>query len=152
MKNYIGTYYTIDYLQPDLTKKYINLAIQFLQRPENIKRFDSIAFTGMSGASLAIIIAHSLNKELIMVRKPGCKSHSSCTVEGYAASKKYIIIDDVISTGYTAKRIQKKIHTVLPKTKCIGILSVCGLRKNILNNTWDNIVDTYHNIIFKKSN
>ena len=141
MKKYNCSDYSEAYLMPSKSKGFIKLAIDFLQKPENNKKFDSIAFTGNSGACLAIIIAHTLNKELIMVRK-SMDCHSSFKVEGYSSSKRYLIIDDFISMGSTVTKIQKEIHKSLPKTKCVGVLEVCRLELETigLSFNWNSIV------------
>lgn len=101
---------------------YVNLAIQALKN----KRFDSLAFRGMSGAVIAPPVALALKKHLIMVRKPldQIETHSDHLVEGNLSSKKYIIIDDFMSSGRTARDIVKAVADFAPAAKCLGMLAV----------------------------
>lgn len=99
---------------------YIAYAVQALRR----KRFDSLAFRGMSGAIIAAPVAIALGKNLIMVRKPEETTHSDFPVEGNQSSKKYIIIDDFVSSGHTCKAIIEAVHEFAPQAKCLGALPV----------------------------
>ena len=76
--------------------------------------FDSIAFSGMSGALVAPIVALRLNKETILIRKNGDGSHSNRdsnrVFEGYLDSRRYIIVDDFIFSGDTVKRIKRVVY------------------------------------------
>lgn len=68
-------------------------------------QFDAIACTGLSGTLIAPIIAYHLSKPLIVVRKSNKESpHSGRLVEG-ADCVKYLILDDVISSGTTIRNI-----------------------------------------------
>lgn len=78
--------------------KHINGVVKALQPYCN--KFDSIAFRGMSGALVGPAVAATLDKEMIMVRKPKT-SHSIHVVEGFIASQSYVIVDDFVSSGAT---------------------------------------------------
>lgn len=84
--------------------------------------FDTIAFSGTSGAGLAYILSYRLNIPLLMVRKPSDDSHSLLRIEGNLDAKKYLIIDDLIFSGNTAAFIVKSIYEFLPKARCTGLL------------------------------
>lgn len=84
--------------------------------------FDTIAFSGTSGAGLAYVLSYSLNIPLLMVRKKTDDTHSIFHVEGNTDVKKYLIIDDLIFTGDTAAHIVKSIYDVAPFAKCVGLL------------------------------
>lgn len=136
---HVPEYQTCDYLKyyldPVAAKNRYVLAAKVLKK--YAKEFDSIAFTGMSGALIAPAIASRLNKPLIMVRKSTRNCHSSHKVEGNKACKKYVIVDDLISSGETATNIQKAIHKFAPDARCIGVLQV-----NELSNSLDNKLTT----------
>jgi orotate phosphoribosyltransferase-like protein len=85
--------------------------------------FDAIAFSGMSGATIAPIVAFQMDKGLLMVRHPDkVGSHSSTLVEGDYHAKRYIIIDDFIATGATIDRILENIENSLRgRAKAVGI-------------------------------
>ncbi len=97
--------------------------------------FDSIAFCGMSGALFAPMLAKELNKDLILVRKisdinGGGKSvnHSGHTVEGHAASLRYVIVDDQVSLGGTVRHIITQIKEFAPDAVCVGIYEYIDAR------------------------
>jgi len=86
-------------------------------------KFDTIAFSGMSGALIAPMVAQVMKKELIMVRRNEGKdgSHSKRWVEGYDGVKDYVIIDDLIDSGDTCVGIIRGIQQFSPEAKCIAI-------------------------------
>jgi len=129
-----------DYLQPIFDKGSRTRAIKYvLKTLENIE-YDAIAFSGMSGALMASIIADRTGKGLIMVRKKRDDSHSSFFVESTAYKKdtvKYVIIDDLISSGDTIHRIMEyvsdySINSEMSKMLCVGV--VLYSPTHILNN------------------
>jgi orotate phosphoribosyltransferase-like protein len=93
---------------------------------ERIKKtnicFDTIAFTGQSGALVAPLLAIKMGKNLLMVRKEHDVSHSFSNFEGYFKIKNYIILDDLISTGNTVKRVYKQIHEQFPCSSLSAIV------------------------------
>jgi len=101
-----------EYLLPALDtaslKKRIEDTIQYLR--VRTKKFDAIAFRGMSGALVAPAVAARLKKNLLMVRKPQENSHSSMKVEGFCeTAQRYVIIDDFVSSGNTISEIRKAV-------------------------------------------
>lgn len=70
---------------------------------EHLANFDAIAFQGSSGAALAFIAAHQLDKPLIHVRKD--LGHCYMRVEGYLGAKKIAIVDDFVASGSTIREI-----------------------------------------------
>lgn len=110
-------------LQPEKRQKFLRKAKAIFRatKPD----FDTIAFSGMSGAVFAPMLAHYLKKELIMVRKGAdlaSKGHSAFNVEGYQAVKRYIIVDDLVSTGTTVKYIHDQIKNGFTDTaRCVGV-------------------------------
>lgn len=113
------------YLHVAIYPYYRATVIDFIiQKIENNKLdFDSIAFMGMSGALIVPTVADKLNKFMLLVRKNYERRHSCLQVEGYLNSKRYLIIDDIISSGMTIRSIVEKIHKATKgKAKCIGVL------------------------------
>ena len=91
--------------------------------------FDAIAFSGMSGALIAPVLALALNKTLIMVRKFRDNSHSvsqrhGALVEGDFGAQRYVIVDDLTSSGRTARYIRDQIKAHAPSAVYIGLLAV----------------------------
>jgi hypothetical protein len=76
-----------------------------------IHKFDAIAFTGSSGAAAAFPLAMLFKIPMIYVRKDGENSHGSpveCNARCHI--KKYLIVDDFVSSGETVRRIVAKIR------------------------------------------
>lgn len=73
-------------------------------------KFDAVAFTGSSGAAIAFYLATEYEIPLLYVRKTGEKSHGQ-KVESNSPSviRKYLIVDDFISSGTTVRSIIRKI-------------------------------------------
>lgn len=84
-------------------------------------QFDSIAFCGLSGALVAPIVAYKMGKTLLAVRKEDEDCHSCHTVEGDMATRRYLILDDFISSGNTVDHIFDSVQTKLPHAVCIGV-------------------------------
>jgi len=64
--------------------------------------FDTIAHRGVSGALIAPVVAYKMRKEQIIVRKnKGAGCASGRWVEGHKHARKYIVIDDLVSSGST---------------------------------------------------
>lgn len=83
--------------------------------------FDAIAFTGISGALMAPLLAISLKKDLIVVRKNNDDCHSDDMVEGAIDARSYLIVDDGIYSGQTLRTIVRQIGKV-SRAKCAGVL------------------------------
>lgn len=82
--------------------------------------FDTIVFRGMSGALIAPIIAHKMEKEIVMLRKPDVTTHSSYKYEGFIDVKRYVIIDDFVSTGDTVATIINRMRSA-GDSKFVGL-------------------------------
>lgn len=94
--------------------------------------YDAIACCGTSGLMVVPQIAELLKKNIIVVRKD-TNGYSNFLVEGPYAHQ-YIIVDDLICSGSTAKKIIKSIKAETPKSKCMGIYTYmpeeCAYRNN----------------------
>ena len=86
--------------------------------------FDSIACCGVSGLMVVPQIAEILNKNIIVVRKDE-RRYSEFFLEGVSPSR-YVIVDDLICSGSTVKRIVNYIHDDVPRAKCIGAYFYMG--------------------------
>jgi len=131
--NYQTIYQTTEHLYKSLVPSLLRNTIKkgakilkYLDSRPNTK-FDTIAFAGMSGALIAPGIALATNKELTLVRKAGDKHHGSSItkgVEGNANINRYIIVDDLVSSGATVRRIQRQIRKYYPDAMCVGVLQL----------------------------
>jgi orotate phosphoribosyltransferase len=81
--------------------------------------YDAIAFSGQSGSAVAYPLSLTLKKPLICVRKG--KSHSSYRMEGAHDVERYIIVDDLIDSGTTMRRIMRQIKASDKPAKCVRI-------------------------------
>lgn len=84
-------------------------------------KFDAIAMSGYSMSLIAPVIADAMNKGLIVVRKStsGCASQNM--VEGCVCDN-YIIIDDLVCSQTTIKRVKKTIaNNHHPSAKLYGV-------------------------------
>lgn len=94
--------------------------------------FDTIAFSGKSGSLMSFPLAHRLDKEIIVVRKPREteSAHSSLLIEGIIpSSRKIVIVDDFVSVGKTIRHIvnaikeeDKKRNNNIVTYQFVGIL------------------------------
>ncbi len=86
--------------------------------------YDTLAFQGASGIGISLILAHLLQKEVILVRKEGepRNAYARYKVEGYREAKRYIIVDDLIATGSTAARVLRGVRDLAPSAELVGIL------------------------------
>lgn len=95
--------------------------------------FQTVVFTGNSGALIVPEIAIALNKPFALVRKE-TTSHSCFIVEGYITFYKYLIIDDFVESGNTIRNVIKEIDKNLIGIKeCVGVFTY----NNLCNSTVD---------------
>lgn len=121
-KNFkIQTDYLYKVFRPNDLRRTINSLELKLGKLQKKLGFDSIAFTGLSGASVAYPLSFKTGLPLICVRK-GEKRHSLFSLEGNLSCQKYIIVDDTISTGDTVSKIVSRIKKSIPDAKCVGIV------------------------------
>lgn len=101
-----------------------------LHTAESLKRstgFDTIAFSGMSGAAMAFMLSHWMNVPLLCVRKREDTSHyvksTRKFLEGNAQDvRKYLIVDDFISGGGTVQYMIDTIREANLYAECVGML------------------------------
>jgi hypothetical protein len=118
--------------------KYPKLVRQVKQRVTELKvalKFDAIAFRGNSGAALAYPVCAALKLPMICVRKGESSHGQPVEAATNVAIRKYLIVDDLISTGDTIRAIVDAITKAGtpsipggysawqgPLPKCAGIL------------------------------
>ncbi len=102
----LTTNYLRSVLQPDRLRNRLTWAKKVLAMYE----YDSLAFCGLSGALFVSILAHELDKPMLLVRKENESSaHYPPPVEGYNHPQKYVFVDDQISTGATRERVLRQL-------------------------------------------
>lgn len=112
-------------LHPEKRKETLWIITEILRQFE----FDAIAFRGLSGALFAPTVALALNKTLLAVRK-GEQNHSCRMVEGDYAALRYVMLDDMVSSGDTVRAMHKEIEREMPWAKCIGLLQYLWLTRD----------------------
>ena len=101
--------------------------------------FDTIACRGTSGLLIGPLLAVRMKKSLIIVRKETENSHSVQLVEGDANAHRYVIVDDVMTSGRTAHFIKSKVSEFAPGAVCLGLCLVNNIRRGYdydLKTTW----------------
>lgn len=100
-------YACADHLQgiftPGAIEKIAGVCAQTIS--ERFPTADAIACTGLSGLLIAPTVATLLGSELMVVRKASETSHSCHDVEGYRRPCHYVLLDDLIDSGATAKYV-----------------------------------------------
>src|ERR1035441_4337402 len=114
-------------LKPKGLERISNTLIKLIESTHIV--FDSIAFTGMSGALVVPTLAFRMEKNPLVIRKPGDGSHSSRSIEGGGVDvKSYIIVDDFISSGRTITRILEALNDFGdPPSSCKAIFLYASL-------------------------
>lgn len=75
--------------------------------------FDTFVVTGMSGVSVASLLAHALGKNYLIIRKPDdLSTHSSRRGVG-KIGKRWVFLDDFICSGDTKFRVMRQLATLL---------------------------------------
>jgi orotate phosphoribosyltransferase len=106
------------YLKKVFNNKQKNLVISKIVRCLKKVDFNAIAISGYSMSLISPIVATKLNKQIVVVRKMDETCHSYNRVEGFVGrKKKYVIIDDCVSSGNTIKHIT----TYLCDHQCVGV-------------------------------
>jgi len=72
-------------------------------------QFDSIVGTGLSGTLVIPFLAREMRKHFAIVRKSNDSDHAEASIEGMILDK-WIIVDDLISSGRTVRRIKDAVQ------------------------------------------
>lgn len=112
-----------DYLSKVFVKERRNEAISKMVETLKDLDFDAIAVRGVSGITMGSILAHVLNKELVVVRKLEEDSHASYNAETPKEFSKYIVVDDFTCSGETLFYVVLATACVNPNATCRGFYS-----------------------------
>jgi adenine/guanine phosphoribosyltransferase-like PRPP-binding protein len=86
------------------------------------KKFDAIAFRGLSGTLIGPLLAFKLNRTMLAVRKRKREGHSGLMVEGDRGARTYIIVDDFIQTARTVRSIIEEVKDFTDdEAQCVGV-------------------------------
>ena len=110
---------------PSLFDETVRSSLKAVKLMKQELKFDTLAFTGSSGAALGYILGFTLGIPIVCIRKSreGCHfgDYSSGYIEGHTGSKSYIIVDDFIASGKTVNNIASEMKKQCPKAQCVGI-------------------------------
>lgn len=121
----INSSYLSDVFDPSKLTTVVNRTVQQVTNIRHKLPFEAMAFTGMSGASVAFPVSYLTGIPLLAVRKDSDGSHHASyegLLEGATKANTYVIFDDQISTGDTVHRIVNKITEKNPGARCVGII------------------------------
>lgn len=88
---------------------------------------DCLFVTGKSGIAMAFALLTEYSVPIITVRKPNEQAHG-VTFEGPTnyEPKRYLILDDFVSSGETVERIMSQVHAYCramdSKPQCVGVI------------------------------
>lgn len=117
-----------DVYNPSMLKGMVKVAAREIRKLKRRLKFTHLAFRGSSGAAIAYPLSAATGIKLIHVRKSKEKSHG-IAIEGSGQCEKYLIVDDFVSEGTTAREIIKAIGG---KAECVGIaLYVDGCHNDV---------------------
>lgn len=75
------------------------------------RKFDTMVGTGLSGSLVVPRLADVFGCHWLILRKPGENRHSMYDAEG-TVGKRWIIVDDLIDSGATAKRMIESMDSL----------------------------------------
>lgn len=131
--------YLNGYSRPAVVRRTVETMIKKIIK-EKID-FDTILYTGVSGALIAIPLGYEMGKPICCVRKSKDNSHSGCHLEG-ELGQKCLIVDDFFSSGQTIRNIEKVVKGL---SNIVGIFAYMSAAtpwwKNELKDITNNIYD-----------
>ncbi len=114
-------------MTPKVLRRVVKRVVRKLTKLKKKVKFDTIAFRGNSGASVAFPVAVEMGIQMALIRKgKDQESSHGDPIEGAGEMKNYIILDDFIFSGTTIDTIYNKIQTRAKDlqhtdVKCVGI-------------------------------
>lgn len=137
MKPLLGRLWAPDYTSPIFNpvdfQALVDKTVKAVRILKKKLKINCLASCGNSGTVLASVVSYRTKLPLMVVRKKGDNRHDVHEVNGFRQrNTKYLIIDDLISSGNTCRWIVKSITVqaekensekgVLPLPECGGIL------------------------------
>lgn len=121
------TSYLQHVFDPALFQRSVDKTLAAAERLQKCYGYDTIVFSGMSGAAMAFMLSHWMNVPLLCVRKKGDSSHYVSSTRRYLEGnaqdvRKYLIIDDFISSGATVQYMIDTIKEANYSAECVGML------------------------------
>ena len=124
--------FSSNYISRLLDHDYCNRVYKFVWKEVISKyQFDTFVGIGLSGTTMALMLAHRFKKKVILVRKADTDCHSDRRLEGSAdlqVSTKAIIVDDCISSGRTLLEIIDVLNDSGPyELRGVDSIQIIGL-------------------------
>jgi hypothetical protein len=79
--------------------------------------YDTLVGTGFSGALVIPVIARGLNKQFLLLRKPGDSHHHGDAPGEGDFGRRWVFVDDGISTGTTWRRVRDQIQAIAAQAR-----------------------------------
>lgn len=111
------------YTCPKQLTRFVERATRLLE--ERGLDFDTIAVQGVSGLMPGAPLAMALGKELMVIRKPGDKTHC-IDVLGVGINQKILLLDDCVESGATLSNMLSKIKTYSANPTVVGLFLYTG--------------------------
>lgn len=118
----VMTSYLTQYLDPNMLEETVKMAKgTILSRTKfHDTDFDTIAVTGVSGILIGSPLSIALKKNLIIIRKDTSSTHSNVLVEGWGVNQKIVLVDDMIATGETIRKMEEEIGAHCDSPTIVG--------------------------------
>lgn len=108
-------------LDPRKRPKLIKALVKAIKEHETFPQCEAVAVRGISGLLVGPEVAQKLGKPLAVCRKPKDGSHACVIVECCSPCDRYIIVDDITSTGGTVRAIIDAMEADLKATKPLAV-------------------------------
>lgn len=101
--------YTGRCFEPDRFRVLVDQAAETMVEIMKVTPFDAIAGSGNSGALLCAALSYKTGIPIITVRKENEPNAEGAMATGHVINTRYLLVDDMISGGRTARRMIKEI-------------------------------------------
>ena len=108
---------------------------------KTLPEFDTVVFTGNSGALFGPELAGRLGKQMLLVNKPGVSRHCSMAVEGAVNIGRWVFADDLISSGDTFFTVRRAVAEWRSGAVFVGAVLYSGYTDGQANPVGRNLVD-----------
>lgn len=82
--------------------------------------YDTMVGIGLSGSLVIPMLARKLNKYFLLLRKESESSHSQGIIGEGKLGRKFMFVDDLISSGKTREEVKRKIYREEPHAHYVG--------------------------------
>jgi hypoxanthine phosphoribosyltransferase len=123
--------HTWDQFHPDRFHKLVDETIvKVRELKEKYPEIEALAACGHSGLMLVGAVSYALNMPQIAVRKSADTEHDCYLADGWMGCRGYLVVDDLINSGDTIRRIRNHIRDTSEyfdrKPKMVGVLLYMG--------------------------